>query len=52
MEELGMDDEWHVCEVLGLDDDCLGFVPKPCVGVIVAFERTKISDNQPGDDKN
>ena len=39
MTTLGMSDEWHICEVFGLDDDCLSFVPKPCVGAIVTFER-------------
>ncbi|CAI2378573.1 unnamed protein product [Moneuplotes crassus] len=48
---IGMEEEWQVCEIFGMDDDCLGFVPKPCLGVIVTFERngSNIDDGRPGD---
>ena len=50
MSRLGMSSEWHICEVFGLDDDCLGFVPQPCLGAIVTFERTENRDDgKPGD---
>lgn len=49
MTKLGMSSDWHIGEVYGLDDDCLGFVPKPCLGVIVTFERKTKDDGKPGD---
>ncbi|CAI2378983.1 unnamed protein product [Moneuplotes crassus] len=50
MNKLGMSIDWHICEIFGMDDDCLSFVPRPCVGVIVTFERTEDRDDgKPGD---
>ena len=46
--KLGMSDEWHLCEVFGLDDDWLSFVPQPCLGAIVAFDRKTREDEKPG----
>ena len=37
--KLGMDRKWLVFQCFGLDDDCLGFVPKPTVAVIANYER-------------
>ncbi|CAI2379283.1 unnamed protein product [Moneuplotes crassus] len=45
MSKLGMSDDWNICEIFGMDDDCLSFVPRPCVGVIVTFERTENRDD-------
>ena len=48
MTKLGMSDEWQISEVFGLDDDCLSFVPQPCVAAIVTFERNTKADEKPG----
>ena len=45
--QLGMSDEWKVAEIFGLDEDCLGFVPQPCLAAIATFER-KSPDGKPG----
>ncbi|ETV84177.1 hypothetical protein H257_03463 [Aphanomyces astaci] len=39
--QLGLPSDWFVGEVFGLDDDSLGFVPRPVVAVIVTFESLK-----------
>ncbi|CAK4621558.1 hypothetical protein LEN26_020097 [Aphanomyces euteiches] len=38
LRELGLPSEWLVGEVFGLDEDCLGFVSRPVLAVIVTFE--------------
>ncbi|EQC41837.1 hypothetical protein SDRG_00696 [Saprolegnia diclina VS20] len=38
---LGLPGDWFVSEVFGLDEDCLGFVPRPVAAVIVTFESLK-----------
>uniref|UniRef100_A0A7S3JMI0 Ubiquitin carboxyl-terminal hydrolase n=1 Tax=Euplotes harpa TaxID=151035 RepID=A0A7S3JMI0_9SPIT len=48
MVSLGMSDEWQIGEIFGLDDDCLSFVPQPCLGVIVTFEQSAVDDAKPG----
>ena len=49
MRNLGMGTDWQICEVFGLDDDCLGFVPTPCLAAIVTFDRQTKEDSKPGD---
>lgn len=46
---VGMPKDWQVSEVFGLDEDCLGFVPKPTVAVIVTFENLNKGDEEKKD---
>ncbi|OQS01183.1 hypothetical protein ACHHYP_01713 [Achlya hypogyna] len=41
LRDLGLPSDWFVSEVFGLDEDCLGFVPRPVAAVIVTFESLK-----------
>ena len=39
LHNIGLDGAWQIGECFGLDPDCLGFVPNPCVAMIVNSER-------------
>ncbi len=39
LKNLGLPAEWGIGEVYGFDEDCLGFVPRPVLAVIVSCER-------------
>jgi ubiquitin carboxyl-terminal hydrolase L3 len=46
MQSLGMSSQWSIGEVFGFDEDLLGFLPQPVIGVIVALENLKRSDDR------
>lgn len=46
MHGLGMSSQWSIGEVFGFDEDLLAFLPQPIVGVIVAVENLKRSDDR------
>ena len=52
MKKIGMSSDWQICEIFGLDDDCLGFVPQPCLAVIATMERIDKADGKPGAGKD
>ena len=41
-----MPEDWLINECFGLDDDCLGFIPQPTLGVIVNYERLKKAEDK------
>eukprot|EP00934_Nitzschia_sp_Nitz4_P004109 Nitzschia sp. Nitz4//scaffold41_size133979//2584//3282//NITZ4_003323-RA/size133979-processed-gene-0.233-mRNA-1//-1//CDS//3329551398//4099//frame0 len=50
LHKVGLAGEWQVGECFGLDDDCLGFIPQPCVAMIVNAERLgRDEDKERGD---
>lgn len=46
MHGLGMSTQWSIGEVFGFDEELLGFLPLPIIGVIVAVENLKRSDDR------
>ena len=53
MHDIGLSKDWQIGEVFGFDEDLLGFLPQPIVGVIVAYERLKKeADKELGGDDN
>ena len=46
MHGLGMSPQWSIGEVFGFDEDLLAFLPQPIIGVIVAVENLKRSDDR------
>ena len=46
MHEVGMSKDWQIGEVFGFDEDLLAFLPQPVVGVIVAYERLKKTEDK------
>ena len=46
MHDVGLSKEWQIGEVFGFDEDLLGFLPQPVVGIIVAIERLKKSEDK------
>jgi ubiquitin carboxyl-terminal hydrolase L3 len=49
LKSIGVPEEWIVNEVFGLDEDCLGFVPKPVLAVIATFENVKKGEEEKKD---
>src|SRR5690348_3983010 len=49
LREIGLDDNWQICEAYGLDDEMLSFIPQPTVACIAAIERDRAkTDGKPG----
>lgn len=50
MTQLGLPSKWTFGELYGFEEDLLGFVPQPCLAVIVNAERLKkAEDKERGD---
>lgn len=45
--QLGTGEGWGVCDVYGLDDDCLGFVPQPVAALILLFPSRDAEGERP-----
>lgn len=43
---LGMSNQWSIGEVFGFDEELLGLLPQPILGVIVTVENLKRSDDR------
>ena len=41
-----MSNQWAFGEVFGFDEDLLGFLPQPVIGIIVAIERLKKEEDK------
>lgn len=53
MHDTGMSKDWAVGEVFGFDEELLGFLPQPIIGVIVNIERLKKDeDKEKGSEAN
>ena len=46
MSKLGLPSNWSFGELYGFEEDLLGFVPQPCLAVIVNAERLKKSEDK------
>ena len=50
MHQLGMPAKWTFGEIYGFEEDLLGFIPQPCIAVIINAEfLKKQEDRQRGD---
>ncbi len=49
MQSVGLPTDWVITQAFGLDDECLGFVPKPTVAVFATFELLDKEDRKKGD---
>ena len=52
LHKVGLAGDWQVGECFGLDEDCLSFIPAPCVAMIVNSERLMRDDIAVGDAAN
>lgn len=47
--DIGMSAEWSVVDLIGIDDDVLGFVPQPVAALIFLYPPTVHDSNEDGD---
>ena len=47
MHTVGLSPAWIINQCFGLDEDCLSFVPKPTIAVIVTFETLPKDEEKP-----
>ncbi|XP_037040648.1 ubiquitin carboxyl-terminal hydrolase isozyme L3-like [Bradysia coprophila] len=48
--DIGMSAEWSVVDLIGIDEDVLGFVPQPVAAIIFLYPPTVHDSDESGDD--
>mmetsp|Transcript_24333 Transcript_24333/g.18507 ORF Transcript_24333/g.18507 Transcript_24333/m.18507 type:complete len:84 (+) Transcript_24333:10-261(+) len=49
LQTIGLPKEWSFSQCFGFDDECLSFIPRPVIAVILAFEAVTDAHKQLGD---